>query len=111
MGVRRAPGWNLTPLFRLDARLTDDVAPLCVLGTHESGEIGRRCGRRDLGTDGGHTLDHLLIAYTLHKDVVHARDLLGHEASWAAEAEPRRRTDAGIAGLRDGGNVGKERRA
>src|SRR3954471_22954145 len=102
MGVRRAPGWNLTPLFRLDARLTDDVAPLCVLGTHESGEIGRRCGRRDLGTDGGHTLDHLPIAYALHQDVVHARVLLGREAGRPAKAEPWRGANARIARLGHG---------
>src|SRR4051794_7345932 len=114
MRFRRSPGPNLTPagaLLRLDAGLADHFAPLTVLGAHERRELCRRYGRRNFRADGGHALDHLLLAYTLHQDVVHARDLLRREARWAAEAEPGRGADARKAGLGDRWHFGQERRA
>src|SRR4051794_40643282 len=114
MCFRRAPGPNLTPagaLLRLDAGLADHLAPLRVLGTHEGRELRRRYGRRDFRADGGHSLDHLLLAYTLHQDVVHARDPLWREARRAAEAEPGRGADARKAGLADRWHFGQQRRA
>src|SRR4051812_21251978 len=87
---------NLTPLLGLDARLADDLAPLRVLGVHERRELRRRGGRRDLGADGRHALDDVLLFHAPDENLVHARDLLGREARRAAEAEPWRSADGRV---------------
>src|SRR3954463_1247561 len=100
MGVGRLPRPNLTPLLGLDAGLADDLAPLRILRADEGGELGRRRGRRDLGPDGGHALDDVVLLPALHQDLVHALYLLWSETCRTAKAEPRRSADRRIAGFR-----------